>query len=265
MHRVVRRVEVLHDLLHPRDREVRFLLEHGQGLTEGDPLVHDLHLVEVVMTVRRIVPEHVESADDVVDQIEQRDLLLPQHRHEPLHERGRIEVRIEHGAQDHVVQVLGLQVGVVPLVDQVVEDSDHALSEDLRGHGPMQVVGRHLRTVLLRHHRRARGEAERLQVVPHLALVLPERPRGDVRRPEGDAVGAREFLELLEARVDVRDVVPERGLVEPEVVEIEQAFGVSAEAQHGAREQIEVLSVDAERARWMESHRDRSTRCPVTI
>ena len=235
MHRVVRGVEVLHDLLHPRDREVRFLLEHGEGLAEGDPLVHDFHLVKVVVSVRRTVPEHVETADDVVDQIEQRDLLLPQHRHEPLHERRRIEVRIEHRAEDHVVQVLGLQVRVVPLVDQVVQDSDHALSEDLRGHGPVQVVGRHLSTVLLRHHRRACGEAERLQVVPYLALVFPERPRGDVRRPEGDPVGAREFLELLQVRVDVRDVVSQRGFVEPEVVEIEQALGVPAEAQHGAR------------------------------
>src|SRR5438132_1610918 len=218
VHRVVGGVEVLHDLLHLGDREVRFLLEHGERLAERDPFVHHLHLVEVVVSMGRAVPEDVEAADDVVDQVEQRNLFLTQHGHEPFHERRRVEVRVQHGAEDHVVEVLRLQVRVVPLVDEVVQDADHAFSEDLRSHRTVQILRRHVRAVLLRHHRRPRRETQRLQVIPHLTLVLPEGAGRDVRRPQGYALRSREVPELLQAHVDVRDVVPQRGLVEPEVV-----------------------------------------------
>ena len=265
VHRVVGSVEVLHDLLHLGDREVRFLLEHGERLAERDPFVHHLHLVEVVVSMGRAVPQDVEAADDVVDQVEQRDLLLTQHGHEPFHERRRIEVRVQHGAEDHVVEVLRLQVGVVPLIDEVVQDANHAFPEDLRSHRTMQVLRRHVRAVLLRHHRRPRRETQRLQVVPHLTLVFPERAGGDVRRPQGYAVRSREVPELLQAHVDVRDVVPQSGLVEPEVVEVEKALRVPAEAEHGPRQEIEVFPIDAERVHWLKRHCDRLMRSPAGI
>src|SRR3989442_955476 len=246
VHRVVRGVERLRDLLHPGDREVRLLLEHRERLAERHPLVHDLHLVEVVVTMRRVVPQDVEATDDVVNQVEERDLLLTQHRHEALREARRIEVRVEHRAEDHVVEVLRLQVRVVAFVDQVVQDADDALPEDLRRHRPLKVLRRHVWEILLRHHRCPRGEAQRLQVVPHLALVFPEGAGRDVRRPERDAFGRGVLLEPLQRRVDARDVVLQVVLVESEVVVVEQAFGVAAEADHGPREEIEVLGVDAE-------------------
>src|SRR6266550_4172523 len=245
VHRVVGGVEVLHDFLHLGDREVRFLLEHGERLAERDPFVHHFHLVEVLVSVGRAVPQDVEAADDVVDQVEQRDLLLTQHGHEPLHERRRIEVRVQHRAEDHVVEVLRLQIGVVALVDEVVQDADHAFSEDLRGHRTMQILRRHVRAVLLRHHRRPSRETQRLQVVPHLALVFPESAGGDVRRPQRYTVRGREVPESLQARVDVRDMVPQSGLIEPEIVEVEEALRIPAEAEHGPRQEIEVFPIDA--------------------
>src|SRR5205807_711668 len=82
---------------------------------------------------------------------------------------------------------------------------------------------------------------QRLQVVPHLTLVFPEGAGRDVRRPQGYPVRSREVPESLQARMDVRDVVPQSGLVEPEVVEVEEALRIPAEAEHGPRQEIEVF------------------------
>src|SRR3989441_4534536 len=109
-HRVVRRIEVLPDPLHPNQRKVRLFFEHREGLAQGHPLVHDLHLVEVVVAVGRPVPEDVESANGAADQVEQRDVFLAQHRDESLREAGRLEIWVEHGAQDHVVELFCFQI-----------------------------------------------------------------------------------------------------------------------------------------------------------
>ena len=52
----------------------------------------------------------------------------------------------------------------------------------------------------------------------------------------------------------VRDMVPEKRLVKTEVVEVEQAFRVASEAQDGAREEVEILAVDADGGYWLERH-----------
>src|SRR5439155_8111275 len=113
---------------------------------------------------------------------------------------------------------------------------------------------RHVGAVLLRHHRRPGGEPERLEVVPHLSLVFPERAGRDVRRSERDPFGRGVLLEPFQGRVDARDVILERVLVETEVVEVEQAYGEPAEAEDGRREEIEVLGVDAERVIGLGRH-----------
>src|SRR5947207_1649859 len=78
--------------------------------------------------------------------------------------------------------------------------------------------------------RRPRGETQRLQVIPHVSLVLPDGAGRDVRRQQAYALRSREVPELLQAHMDVRDVVPQGGLVQPEVVEVEEAVRVTAEA-----------------------------------
>src|SRR5256885_11989972 len=65
-------------------------------------------------------------------------------------------------------------------------------------------------------------------------------------------------LPIFQVRMDVRDVVPQSGLVEPEIVEVEEALRVPAEAEHGPRQEIEVFPIDAERVHWLKSHCDRS-------
>src|SRR5207245_4040056 len=76
----------------------------------------------------------------------------------------------------------------------------------------------------------------------------------DVRRSERDPFGRGVLLEPFQGRVDARDVILERVLVETEVVEVEQACGVPAEAEDGPREEIEVLGVDAERVIGLGRH-----------
>src|SRR5439155_1356198 len=82
-----------------------------------------------------------------------------------------------------------------------------------------------------------------LEVVPDLALILPERPRRDVRGPERQASRRRNVLETLQRRVDARNMIPQGVLVEAEVVEVEQALRVSAQTDDGPREQVEVVGV----------------------
>src|SRR5207247_9249992 len=101
--------------------------------------------------------------------------------------------------------------------------------------------------------------------IPHLTLVLPEGAGRDVRRPQGYALRSREVPELLQAHRDVRDVVPQSGLVEPEVVEVEEALRVPTEAEHGPRQEIEVFPIDAETVPYWKNKCDRMMRSRPAI
>src|SRR5207247_9999409 len=92
---------------------------------------------------------------------------------------------------------------------------------------------------------------------PDLALILPERPRRDVRGPERQASRRRNVLETLQRRVDARNMIPQGVFVEAEVMEVEQALRVPAQTDDGPREQVEVVGVDPEGDGRLTRHADR--------